>query len=349
MVKPAAKKTPKVSAQSQRLALEQAAHIAQLKLEKSKRDAKKEWSVMQIAITVSVVIHVILMSLHFEPELKKFKDQLPVLDVMLVNTKTLSKPKNAEVHAQANLDRGGNTEQNRTMQSPLPSLNEAQPKTTMTASLQNTAAQSNAQSSDSEEKEQQRLAALEKQARQLMIQLKSKNKIAVNSEITASPERAEKNSKAELNKTALDEVNQTLLEMNRLEALIAKQQEEYQKRPKRRFIGARATEHRDAIYIDAWRQKVEKIGNTHYPIIAKQKKLYGQLRMTVSIKKDGSIETIEITHSSGHKILDEAAKHIVEIGAPYAKLSPEIAKDTDILGIVTTWTFTHENNVITQQ
>lgn len=349
MVKPAAKKTPKVSAQSQKLALAEAVHRAKLKAEKAKVDSKKEWTVMQIALTVSAVIHVVLLSIHFEPELIKFKDQLPVLEVMLVNAKTQSKPKNADMHAQANLDRGGNTEQNRKMQSALPSLSEAQSNTAITADLQNRAARSESQAQDPEEKEQQRLAALEKQAQQLMIQLKSATKIASNTAPTTTPQPAEKTSKTTPNKTTLDEVNQTLIEMNRLEALIAKQQDEYQKRPKRRFIGARTTEHRDAMYVDAWRQKVEKIGNTNYPIIAKQKKLYGQLQMTVSIKKDGSIENIEVNQTSGHKILDEAAKHIVELGAPYAKFSPEIAEDTDILSITRTWTFTHENSVMTQQ
>jgi len=182
-----------------------------------------------------------------------------------------------------------------------------------------------------------------------MIQLKSTTKITANTAPTSSTQTSEKNSKTAPNKTTMDEVNQTLLEMNRLEALIAKQQDEYQKRPKRKFIGARAAEYRYAMYVDAWRQKVEKIGNTNYPIIAKQKKLYGQLQMTVSIKKDGSIENIEVNQSSGHKILDEAAKHIVELGAPYAKFAEDIAKDTDILSITRTWTFTHENSVITQQ
>jgi protein TonB len=269
-----------------------------------------------------------------------------VLEVMLVNTKTKAQPKNADVFAQANLDRGGNTNEERLMKSALPSTQQPRLNNVISATLQNKSAPQTSQDDhapNAEENEQKRLAALEKQAQELMIQLKSAAKVKTKSEAD------ETNTSAENKKVSMDEVNQALLEMNRLEALIAKQQEEYQKRPKRKFIGARATEYRYAMYVDAWRQKIEKIGNKNYPAAAKKLKLYGQLQMTVSIKKDGTIENIELNRSSGHKVLDEAARHIVELGAPYAKFSEDIRKDTDILSITRTWTFTREASLSTQQ
>jgi periplasmic protein TonB len=136
--------------------------------------------------------------------------------------------------------------------------------------------------------------------------------------------------------------------MDRLEAQIAKQQDEYQKRPKKRFIGARAKEASDAMYLDSWRRKVEKIGNENYPQEAKDKKVYGQLRMTVSIKSDGSLESIEINQSSGSKILDEAAKSIVRRAAPFSRFEGEMKRTTDILSITRTWTFTQEDALATK-
>ena len=121
-----------------------------------------------------------------------------------------------------------------------------------------------------------------------------------------------------------------------------------QKRPKRRFLGSRTKEASDAMYLEAWRQKVERIGNMNYPEAARNQKLYGQLRMTVSIKADGSIEKIVIDKSSGSKILDEAAKNILNLAAPYAKFSAEMQKNTDILDITRTWTFTQEDALATQ-
>jgi len=47
-----------------------------------------------------------------------------------------------------------------------------------------------------------------------------------------------------------------------------------------------------------------------------------------------------IPRSSGHRILDAAAVRIVKLAAPFAPLSADIRKDTDILVITRTWTFT---------
>jgi protein TonB len=67
--------------------------------------------------------------------------------------------------------------------------------------------------------------------------------------------------------------------------------------------------------------------------------------MTVAIKSDGSIDYIEVNQSSGHKILDDAAKRIVEMAAPYAEFPADIHRDTDIIEIVRTWTFTREDTL----
>ena len=90
---------------------------------------------------------------------------------------------------------------------------------------------------------------------------------------------------------------QRTLEAMRLEAQIAKDMETYQKRPKRRFVGARAEEYRFARYVEDWRLKIERIGNLNYPEAAREQKLYGSLLLTVSIKSDGSVENIEVNRT----------------------------------------------------
>ena len=77
-------------------------------------------------------------------------------------------------------------------------------------------------------------------------------------------------------------------------------------------------------------------------------KIYGNLQMTVSIKSDGTVDNIEINRSSGQKVLDEAAMRIVQLAAPYASFSVDIAKDTDILSITRTWTFTRSDQLSTE-
>ena len=131
----------------------------------------------------------------------------------------------------------------------------------------------------------------------------------------------------------------------RLEAQINRNWDAYQRIPRRRLISARTQEYRLARYNEDWRQKVEKVGNLNYPEEARRQKLYGSLQMTVYIKSDGSVEKIEIDKSSGHIVLDEAAKRIVNLAAPYAAFPNDIRKDTDILGITRTWNFTRADEL----
>jgi protein TonB len=128
------------------------------------------------------------------------------------------------------------------------------------------------------------------------------------------------------------------LALARMEAQIARQIDEYNKRPRKQFVGARAAESRFAMYVEDWRQKVERIGNLNYPEGARGR-IYGSLRVTVSIKPDGSIDNIQVDRPSDHKVLNEAALKIVRLAAPYAPFPPEIKRDTDILVITRTWTF----------
>jgi protein TonB len=52
------------------------------------------------------------------------------------------------------------------------------------------------------------------------------------------------------------------------------------------------------------------------------------------------VDSIEINRSSGFKLLDQAAIRIVELAAPFAAFPPDLSKDTDILAITRTWSFT---------
>jgi len=293
----------------------------------------------ETALGVSALIHVIvIVGITFSmPDLKKLKDNLPALDVILVNAKTQSRPDKADALAQTNLDRGGNTDQNRRMKSPLPAAKKMAVDTSSKPDAEEKRMAAQVAQLEAERVErQQKVQELEQRVQQTMTQIKSPRTI----EQTPTPTAA---AKPQIN--ASDLMSKSLLQAAQLEAEIAKEQDDYQKRPKRKFIGARAAEYRFAAYVEDWRQKVEKVGNLNYPEAAKTQKLYGKLRMTVSIRADGTIESLEINESSGYKVLDDAAKRIVELAAPYARFSPEMRKDTDILSITRTWTFTREESI----
>lgn len=129
-----------------------------------------------------------------------------------------------------------------------------------------------------------------------------------------------------------------------LQAQIDKRKEEYQTRPRKQFIGARASEYRFARYEAEWRAKIVREGTLNCPDEARGR-LYGNLKLTVTIRPDGTVESIELDRSSGLKVLDEAAFRIVKMAAPFAAFPAEIRRDTDLLVITRTWFFTQGDKI----
>jgi protein TonB len=263
---------------------------------------------------ISIAIHAVVLAIRFQPfDFKKMLDRGPPLEVALVNAKSKAKPVKADILAQANLDGGGNTDEDRRAKTPLPVLPRESKATEVKVATQ-------------------KIESLERQTKELMTQLKSQPVATPAPAPVEAPEKAEAPTASEL--------MQRTLEAMRLEAQIAKDMDAYQKRPKRRFVGARAEEYRFARYVEDWRLKIERIGNLNYPEAARQLRLYGNLLLTVSIRADGSVEDVRVERSSGQRVLDAAAVRIVEMSAPYAAFPPDVRRDTDILHITRTWTFT---------
>lgn len=98
-----------------------------------------------------------------------------------------------------------------------------------------------------------------------------------------------------------------------------------------------------AQYMNDWQRKVERTGNMNYPEVAKKRNFFGKLTMDVGIKADGSIYSIRISRSSGNKALDDAAKRIVRMSAPFPPLPKALLKELDVLVITRVWKFTDES------
>ncbi|MEY3881948.1 MAG: hypothetical protein RIQ94_2744 [Pseudomonadota bacterium] len=103
-----------------------------------------------------------------------------------------------------------------------------------------------------------------------------------------------------------------------------------------------------AQYMKDWEDKVERTGNLNYPEVAAQKNFSGTLTMDVGIRADGSIYSIRINQSSGNLELDEAAKRIVRMSAPFAPLPADLLKELDILVITRVWKFSDESGMTTR-
>jgi len=244
------------------------------------------------------------------PAPNKAADIMQPLHVVLVNSRSQSRPVKADALAQANLDGGGNTEQDRQAKTMLPNIGDDQKITPEQAAKQ--------------------IAHLEEESKRMLTRLKS------NYNLTQPQPKKQQSPDT----STADDLVQRSLEIARLEAQINKNTDYYQKMPRRKFIGARTQEYRFAQYIEDWRVKVERIGNLNYPEQARREQVYGKLQLSVSIRADGSVENIEVSKSSGHRILDAAAMRIVKLAGPFSPLPPDITKDVDILTITRTWSFT---------
>lgn len=268
---------------------------------------------LALAVGVSLFLHVLILSIHFKLPEKLDQVRQQALDVILVNSKHASKPTKAQAKAQANLDGGGNVADARRARTPLP------PSVDTRSGSDVSATQAQAQ-----------VAALEAQQQELLTRLKPSRTTKIDADrVPQAPTAAI---------SGRDMASHALM-MARLEAEISRDIEEYNQRPKRKFLGARVEEYRFAQYVEDWRQKVERIGNLNYPDSARGK-LYGSLVLTVAIKQDGHLERVELNRSSGHKLLDAAALRIVKLAAPYAAFPDAVRRDTDIIEITRTWSFT---------
>ena len=103
-----------------------------------------------------------------------------------------------------------------------------------------------------------------------------------------------------------------------------------------------------AEYLHDWEAKVAGVGNRNYPEAATKPGFSATLTMDVGIDIDGNIDSIRITHSSGNPELDEAAKKIVRMSAPFPPLPMALRNQLDILKITRVWKFTDESGLVTQ-
>ena len=264
-------------------------------------------------VGVSVLLHSLLLAVHFKfPDALRFEQAQP-LEVILVNAKTKEKPATAKALAQANLDGGGNTEQERRASTPMPVTKPREPGKDLAEA-------------------QRKMQELETQLQKMLAQAK----------IASAPAKVETPRQAPLEeappKPSGRDLREIALASMKLQAQIDQRHDEYQKRPQRQFIGANASEYRFAQYEEEWRTKVERVGTLNYPAEARGK-LYGNLRLEVTLRPDGSVESVRLERSSGLKALDEAAFRIVRMAAPYGAFPPDIRKDTDLLVITRTWFF----------
>jgi protein TonB len=275
-------------------------------------------STLSIAVAASVLVHGALLAVRFvSPESFKFEPTDPGLEVILVNSKHDKKPLKADAIAQANLDGGGNADAGRA-KSPLPDMRRSE-------------------DGDGLKAMQRRIEELENQQR-MLAQL---NKKAITKDVIHAKETQPQDGA---------DASESAKEILRREAEIAKNIEDYNKRPKKTVISPSTREAGYAMYYDALRQRIERTGTLNFPQ-KDGKKLYGELVISIPIYQDGTIYEkdggLTVDKSSGNPALDEAAKRIVRRSAPFGKFPQNmrsVGKD-DVWVLVTNFRFTRDGEL----
>ena len=136
------------------------------------------------------------------------------------------------------------------------------------------------------------------------------------------------------------EISEQTEEIAQLMAEMSKQEAHYAKRPRIHFLDSISAKSAvEADYINNWSKKLERIGNINFPQKAIQLSLSGTLILNATLDRAGRVVEMQISVSSGSKILDKAALRIVKLAAPYKPLPKEIREKYDRLNITRTIIF----------
>ena len=263
-----------------------------------------------LAVFLATVLHVlIILGVGFNPG-KPPEQNLPSLDITLVQTSSKTAPKDADYLAQANQDGAGDVKERIRPQSPKPEpLTQSVELFTPTEDL-------------TPQTPPHELQPLHRNAR----------------------DRVE----PETQPLSAAQLIDRSMEIASLSAELSESVRSYAKRPRVKFINSRAREYKYASYMHDWIAKIERIGTLNFPDEARRQHLSGSLTLDVALNADGSINNIEVLHPSGHPVLDEAAKRIARLAAPYAPFPDYMRRDFDVLHIIRTWEFLSNNQLSTK-
>ena len=270
---------------------------------------------LSLTIFLAAAIHaVLILGVTFVPLDPAKLDAPPSLEVILVQERDQSEPEKADYFAQISQEGGGESEERHRPSNPFAST-----EVTDTAGI----APQPLLGGNPE--------VAETAEQPVLTKLHDEEKI----------QQHEKQLESKLNRQQNQEDIDFDLEIARLTAELAIAQEQYAKRPRKLVLTASTHERSSARYEVQWKEKVERIGNLNYPQEAVQRKIEGVLMLEVELKWDGSIVEVNLLQSSGSNILDEAAKQIVQLAAPFPAFPPELRDKADHVEIVRSWMFSN--------
>lgn len=299
---------------------------------------------LSLTLCFAIVIHgILILGIGFkasEPPKPLYKP----LEIVLVQ-RTSKAPKEAELLAQAALEGGGQSDEAARASTPLPSLEPA-PEPELAASPPPTPPASSAASTPTPAPEQPKPKNETPSEVKPLLTAPTNTPTKLRAAPASNPEPAPKIAEPEpvlaeesRPRPSAESLIQSSFALASLNAELQQRLDRRSRRLRRKYISANTREFKYAAYLEAWRAKVERIGNLNYPDEARRGKLSGQLILDVALTRDGSVQNVIVRRTSGFKVLDDAAIRIVRLASPYAPFPPNIRKETDILHITRTWQF----------
>jgi len=94
-----------------------------------------------------------------------------------------------------------------------------------------------------------------------------------------------------------------------------------------------------AIYLDAWKRRVEQVGTLNFPNEARRRYLSGNPVIEVALASTGALLEVEVRRTSGHAELDAAAIAILRLATPFEAFPAELATRHDVLRFAYEWQF----------
>ncbi len=268
------------------------------------------------SIVMALGLHAaVLLGVGFVLDFKPLTHPLDTLDVVLVNWQSETEPEQADFLAQAAQQGGGE------------SLEAVEPSSENAG-----ASPGQAEGGDPVDQVEQISSVADAAREQLLIEDQD-------SEFSQQITRIEQ---AEPPQPSAAMLMQDSMRMAKLQPGVERNQAAKSKLPRRKWISANTHQYEYAAYMQAWVAKVERVGNLNYPEEIRRLKLVGELIMTVAIRQDGSVESIDISKSSGKTQLDQAAVRIVRLAGPYSPLPQNISNAVDVLHITRTWRFSRD-------
>ena len=263
------------------------------------------------AVLASAVFHLGVVFVHLGQSPKP-KPALPELEVMMINAQSENKPLQPQVLAQASLDGGGDLAIGiATQPQPIP--------------------QDEAATTELEALVRQRMQ-LEEEQRQLLDQLMSKDHV---NRGMPTPYFLDQS-----NLPGQDELDQQPEQAASTAAAFAERVQQYNARPRRQYVAPSAIATRDAAYLDEWRKRIEQTGTLHYPS-GVDRKIHGKVQVSVTLRADGSVVSVEIDQPSSEPLLNQAVRRIIQLASPFATFTSDMRKHADEITITRTWHFVH--------